>query len=141
MVDPTGLLSCIYVPDYFDTTGCVLTNRIVKDLELTDWRKDLPIILDTWNVPLPEFVIGGRLPSKRGPPWKPDTGRTKDYVEVQLGFFNVERLYKSNLMIVQEEWACCGTTKKRTITCTSDWTQTDTIKYGPLGLRFYQKTL
>jgi RHS repeat-associated protein len=142
IIDPSGLI-CIYMPNDLDTTGCVLTKRTEKDVDLTDWRPDLPIIITTWGpIPLPKIDIGIQFPKKNFFfPLKPDPGRTRDYGEIQWGFFEVQRLYRASNLIVQEEWTCCGQKKQRTISCTSDWTQTDITKWGPLGFRFYQKSL
>jgi RHS repeat-associated protein len=143
IVDPSGLAPpCIYMPDDFDTTNCVLLSRVAKDKPLTDWRPDEPIVINTWTIPLPNFGFGIRWPNKKLALPKPSTGRTRNYGEIQWGFFEVERLYRADLLIVEEEWMCCGTKKARTISCTSDWTQTDIIKHELLpSWRYYQKRL
>jgi hypothetical protein len=139
--DSTGLVTCISDPANFDSSGCVRLSRTENDRDQTEWRQDPPIILDTWTIPLPKFGFGIGLPNRFMNPVVPSTGRTEDYGVIELGFFDVQRLYRQNILDIKEVWTCACSKITRSITCTGDWTETDLVKKSGFGTRFYQKSL
>jgi hypothetical protein len=143
-VDPSGLIKCVYNPETFDTTGCTRISKKDKDVSVTTWGKDADVLLSTYIIPLPQFGFGLGLPNRNLAPVVPSAGKTENYAEIQVGFFDVQRLYRRYDLEIEEEWACPGGTvcvKKRTISCTGTWEPTDLIQRGGFGFRFFQKTL
>jgi RHS repeat-associated protein len=145
-VDPTGLITCTYDPVNFNPIGCTRVSVKEQDRDLTSWRQDPPIILNTWTVPLPRFGFGIALPNRSLAPVDPSAGRTTQYGEIEFGFFNVQRMYRQNFLVVEEEWDCGSNcvgarSLKRVISCLGSWTPTDLVQFGGFGFRFYQKTL
>jgi RHS repeat-associated protein len=77
-VDPTGLITCTFDPVNFNPIGCTRVGFKEQERDLTSWRQDPPIILNTWTIPLPKFGFGVALPNKNFAPVVPSAGRTED---------------------------------------------------------------
>jgi hypothetical protein len=139
-IDPTGLVACTYDPPSFSSVGCRRIKKDEKDDDQTTWRQDPPIVLNSWTVPLPQFGFGiSFFPSRN--PVQPSAGKTNQYLAIQFGWFNVQRLYRRNILTVTEVWDCSGCIKTLRSTCIGDWTATDLIQRSGLGTRGYKGSL
>jgi RHS repeat-associated protein len=144
--DRSGLITCTFSPSDFNPAGCTRISRNDKDVSLTEWRPDADIILSTIPVPLPRIEVCPAGPGTFPYIVRPCTGRTKEYDEIQTGFFDVKRLYRRDDLITVEIFKCpgpCGTSTDvtRTSTCTGTWTATELIQRGGFGTRIYHRTL
>ena len=144
--DRSGLITCTFDPPDFNSAGCTRISKDYKDVPLTDWRPDADIILATLPIPLPRIELCPTLPGSFPYIVRPCAGRTKDYDEIQIGFFDVKRLYRRDDLIAVEVFECpgpCGKKEKKTLTttCTGTWTATDLVQRGGFGTRIYHGTL
>ena len=143
--DRSGLITCTFNPSDFNSANCKRISKTDKDLKLTDWKPEADIILSSFPVPLPRITVCPSGPGTFPYIVRPCTGRTKEYDEVQVGFFDVKRLYRRDDLITVEVFECpapCGSKEVTlTTTCTGTWTATELIQRGGFGTRIYHRTL
>ena len=147
--DPTGLIKCFYNPANMNVTGCILINKKSSDRDLHDWRNTGQVIFLTLYVSKPQFGSRPSSPNRRlpltQPPVRPNV-QVEEYWEVQFGY-DVETLFRQNVLTVEEEWLCPGPNvcrrddaiRKRTTTCFSDWIATPTTRRSMPWTRGYLK--
>ena len=141
---------CYHSPD-FSTLNCTLiSKRDIADRDLYDWRKTGEQILSVDLLSKPIYGIGPSFPNRRQPWNQPPAGptvRVEEYWEITRGY-DVLTLMRQNMLTVEEEWHCPGPyscrpddTRKRTVTCLSDWVATDQTRKGMTWTRGVLKQL